>query len=70
MKLYTISLQIPNKKITCKPWCFIRRAYPSDVVQEFDPQLKFVTFTVHRDPEDEDVNNNIHPPPPNWAALP
>jgi hypothetical protein len=48
----------------------LRRAYPSDVVQEFDPQLKFVTFTVHRDPEDEDVNNNIHPPPPNWAALP
>jgi hypothetical protein len=38
----------------------LRRAYPSDVVQEFDPQLKFVTFTVHRDPEDEDVNNNIH----------
>ena len=36
----------------------LRRAYPSDVVQEFDPQLKFVTFTVHRDPEDEDVNNN------------
>jgi hypothetical protein len=30
------------------------------VVQEFDPQLKFVTFTVHRDPEDEDVNNNIY----------
>jgi hypothetical protein len=24
--------------------------------------LKFVTFTVH--PEDEDVNNNIHPSPP------
>ena len=36
----------------------LRRAYPSDVVHEFDPQLKFVTFTVHRDPEDEDVNNN------------
>jgi hypothetical protein len=24
---------------------------PIQVVQEFDPQLKFVTFTVHRDPE-------------------
>jgi hypothetical protein len=23
---------------------------PIQVVQEFDPQLKFVTFTVHRDP--------------------
>ena len=33
---------------------------PIQVVQEFDPQLKFVTFTVHRDPEDEDVNNNIY----------
>ena len=31
---------------------------PIQVVQEFDPQLKFVTFTVHRDPEDEDVNIN------------
>ena len=34
---------------------------PSQVAQEFDPQLKFVTFTVLRD--DEDANNNIHPPP-------
>jgi hypothetical protein len=31
---------------------------PIQVVHEFDPQLKFVTFTIHRDPEDEDVNNN------------
>jgi hypothetical protein len=37
---------------------------PIQVVQEFDPQLKFVTFTVHRDPKYEDVDNNIHPPPP------
>jgi len=42
---------------------------PIQVVQEFDPQLKFVTFTVHRDPEDEDVNNNIHPPPPLKSAF-
>ena len=39
------------------------------VVQEFDPQLKFVTFTVHRDLEDEDVNNNIHPPPPQRGEV-
>ena len=37
---------------------------PIQVVQEFDPRLKFVTFTVHRDPKYEDVDNNIHPPPP------
>ena len=37
---------------------------PIEVAQEFDPQLKFVTFTVHRDPEDENVDNNIHPPSP------
>ena len=42
---------------------------PIQVVQEFDPLLKFVTFTVHRDPEDEDVNNNIHPPPPLIKVL-
>ena len=28
----------------------------------------FVTFNVHRDPEDEDVNNNIHPLPPLKSA--
>ena len=42
---------------------------PIKVVQEFDPQLKFVTFTVHRDPEDEDVNNNMHPLPPLKSAC-
>ena len=41
---------------------------PIQVVQEFDPLLKFVTFTIHRDPEDENVNNNIHPPPPLKSA--
>ena len=42
---------------------------PIQVVQEFDPQLKFVTFTVHRDPEDEDVDNNIHPLLPLKSAF-
>ena len=42
---------------------------PIQVIQEFDPQLKFVTFTVHRDLEDEDVNYNIHPPPPLKSAF-
>ena len=36
---------------------------PIQVLQEFDPQLEFCTFTVHRDPKYEDVDNNIHPPP-------
>ena len=28
MKLYTISLQNPNKKkLTCKPWCFLTEFY-------------------------------------------
>jgi hypothetical protein len=40
-----------------------------DIVQEFDPQLKFVTFNVHRDSEDEDINNNIHPLPPLKSAF-
>ena len=31
--------------------------------------MKFVTFTVHRDPEDEDVDNNIHPLPPLKSAF-
>jgi hypothetical protein len=56
----TVSTQNSSPNVSTR----LRRAYPSDVVQEFDPPLKFVTFTVHRDPEDEDVNNNIHPPPP------
>ena len=42
---------------------------PIQVAQEFDPQLKFVTFTVHRDPEDEDVDNNIHPMLPLKSAF-
>jgi hypothetical protein len=42
---------------------------PIQVVQEFDPYLKFVTFTVRRDPEDEDVNYNIHTPPPLKSAY-
>jgi hypothetical protein len=42
---------------------------PIKVVQEFDPQLKFVTFTVHRDPKYEDVDNNIHPLPPLKSAF-
>ena len=37
---------------------------PIQVVQEFDPRLKFVTFTIHRDPE-----NDIHPPPPLKSAF-
>jgi hypothetical protein len=31
--------------------------------------LKFVTFTVHRDSADDDVNNNIHPLPPLKSAF-
>ena len=42
---------------------------PIQVAQEFDPQLKFVTFTVHRDPKYEDVDNNIHPPSPLKSAF-
>ena len=42
---------------------------PIQVVQEFDPQLKFVTFTVHRDPKYEDVDNNKHPLPPLKSAF-
>ena len=41
---------------------------PIQVVQEFDPQLKFVTFTVHRVLETRKMRMsiiiNIHPPPP------
>jgi hypothetical protein len=40
----------------------LRRVYPSRT------GLKFVTFTVHRDSEDEDVDNNIHPPSPLKSA--
>jgi hypothetical protein len=39
------------------------------VVQKFDPQLKFDTFTVYRDLKDEDVNYNIHPSPPQKSAF-
>jgi hypothetical protein len=79
MKLYTISLQNPNKNspvnfgasslnftgtlsLMANVSTRLRRVYPSRT------GLKFVTFTIHRDSEDEDVDNNIHPPSPLKSA--